>query len=79
MLRIMLTFTMASCVADTKGVRLTAGLTTTASIIPTRVEIATSVWMPRLTLNAYPNTSSWLDVGGRSMDCALDYGDVRQR
>ena len=45
----------------------------------TRVEIAPSVWMPRLTLNAYPNTSSWLHVGGRGMDCALDYGDARQR
>jgi diketogulonate reductase-like aldo/keto reductase len=49
----------------------------TASI-PPRVEIAPSVWMPRLTLNAYPNTSSWLNVGGRSMDCALDYGSARQ-
>jgi 2,5-diketo-D-gluconate reductase A len=44
----------------------------------TRVEIAPSVWMPRLTLNAFPDTPSWLQVGGRSVDCALDYGDARQ-
>jgi diketogulonate reductase-like aldo/keto reductase len=30
--------------------------------------------MPRLTLNACPNTLSWLNAGGRSMNCALDYG-----
>jgi len=44
-----------------------------------RVEIAPSVWMPRLTLNAYPNTSSWLKNGGRGIDCALDYGENRQK
>jgi len=33
--------------------------------------------MPRLTMNAFPNTSSWIKVGGRGMDCALDYGDDR--
>ena len=43
-----------------------------------RVEIAKNVWMPKLTLNAYPNSTSWLQVGGRSMDSALDYGDARQ-
>lgn len=42
------------------------------------VEIAPSVWMPRLIMNAYPNSSSWVEVGGRGMDCALDYGDARQ-
>ena len=46
---------------------------------PTRVEIAPSVWMPRLTMNAYPNSSSWLSAGGRGRDCALDYGDERQQ
>ncbi len=45
----------------------------------TRIEIAPSVWMPRLTMNAYPNTAGWLAAGGRGMDCALDYGDTRQR
>merc|ERR1719433_649754 len=43
-----------------------------------RVEIAPSVWMPRLIMNAYPNSSSWVEVGGHGMDCALDYGDARQ-
>ena len=47
--------------------------------LPERVEIAPSVWMPRLNLNAYPNTSTWLQAGGRGMDCALDYGDERER
>ena len=49
-----------------------------ASALDPRVEIAPNVLMPRLTLNAFPNTSSWLRVGGRAMDCALDYGDERQ-
>ena len=44
----------------------------------TRMEIAPSVWMPRLSLNAFPNSSSWLHAGGRGVDCALDYGDARQ-
>lgn len=48
-------------------------------MLPTRVEIAPSVWMPRLNLNAYPNSSAWLGMGGRGMDSALDYGDDRQR
>lgn len=43
-----------------------------------RVEIAPSVWMPRLTLNAFPATAGWLAAGGRGVDCALDYGDERQ-
>ena len=42
------------------------------------IEIAPDVWMPRLNLNAYPNSSSWLSAGGRGMDCALDYGDEQQ-
>lgn len=45
----------------------------------TRVEIAPSVWMPLLTMNAYPNTSSWIAAGGRAVDSALDYGDARQQ
>ena len=47
--------------------------------LPTRAQIAPSVWMPRLNLNAYPNSSLWLREGGRGMDSALDYGDARQR
>lgn len=42
--------------------------------LPDRIEIVKNVWMPKLTLNAYPNTISWLKLGGRSMDSALDYG-----
>merc|ERR1719487_1796363 len=48
-----------------------------SSVSPS-VEIAPSVFMPRLIMNAYPNSSSWVEVGGRGMDCALDYGDTRQ-
>ena len=44
---------------------------------PSRVEIAPSVWMPRLTINAYPNTAGWLKAGGRAVDSALDCGGNR--
>ena len=50
-----------------------------APAMATSVEIAPRVWMPLLSMNAYPNTSSWIHAGGRAMDSALDYGDVRQQ
>jgi len=42
-----------------------------------RVEIAPSVWMPRLNMQAYPNNTKWIEAGGRGMDSARDYGDDR--
>jgi len=50
-----------------------------ASVLPPSVEIAPGVLMPRIIMNAYPNSAGWVQVGGRGMDAALDYGDARQK